>query len=190
MRPIPIPPPERLAYVYPISSFIIYFPFVLLVLAVYVAVIRTSEEQYWLVTPEYLTRLEAQSIQASRQGEWYATPLTILAMLVFLFEQRLSSLGQLLSIVFFRKDFLKFACQSVFFFNLFEVGTCVRLCGKCRATPLTMIRYVAGCIVGGYTQRVALVEEGAAFMKRERRRLQRIEDEKKRVAAAESKKAK
>lgn len=169
-----VPPPERLAYVYPISTCVFILPLVFTVVYLQFAATRTEEEDFWKARPAYLTRLETLARGASLESPNYATLLSALCLVAFWVESLGSRVAYLASRVFFKKSVLLGACQIYTFLHVFELGTCMRICYRCRAAPVTYIRYAFGTLLGGYTQRVALEEEARQYLKREKRRLDRM----------------
>lgn len=160
-------------YAAPISMFYIYAPFVVLLAYMYYSSTRVEAEDFWTVKPEYLSELEELSVEASRYGEWYATPVAMLCLVLFYFERGISILSEKLNVVYRSKFILSNVSQLVFLLNFFEFGTCMRMCRSCHASVLTYVKYACGALLGGFTQRVSLMDEAERYVR------QKIRSEKK-----------
>eukprot|EP00796_Vickermania_ingenoplastis_P010027 gene10027-7004_t len=169
----------HLEYKRPLSIAYIYIPLVFFLAYVYHASNRVEAEEFWYFKPDYLIRLEKLGKEASRDGEWFATPVAVLCLLLFYLERVMAYVAETARFVYRRKSVLRYMLQMPFLFNFFDAGTAVRHCRACNATLLTSIKYICASLLGGFTQRATLLEAVEEYLKAERRRRERDGETKK-----------
>lgn len=167
-------PQEKLGYVRPWRTIVIVTPlFLLLNYICFSSIYRTEKENFWDVTPPYLSRLEQQSVKASQDRLWYGTPFSFLCFVLFYFEKIVSATARATSVVYRNKQILFQLCSVCWAIHCYEAGIGLQICRKCNASMLTTFKYLLGIIFGGLCQLFPLKAECKEYGKRERRRRER-----------------
>eukprot|EP00796_Vickermania_ingenoplastis_P010028 gene10028-7005_t len=155
--------PEALRYVAPWASFHFVAAAFLLFNYLAYAASQVEQEDYWNVRPSYLSILQEQSQEATRDGVWFAQLLHYVYLALFYFEEVVAAVGAFGGVLFPSKVFLYGTLCAAWIIHFYEMGVCFSICRRCNATLWTTVRYMSATATGGICQLTPLRREAKAY---------------------------